>query len=609
MDTTLNRSQARTRPLTSIGIVLLSCGLAPAALAGPFTLVTNGVPTVLDPPPLVEGGEVLLPAPVISHTLGIAVLPTRIAGMWVASAYGKRIYLRANTTRYLLEGAETQAAQPPRIQGAQMHVPVSTLAGNFDLTVNQPAGDRLEITGGGGKVLAIRQGSHPDWVRVVVDLDGPATFRWIQDQQMVNIVLPAADQETTPTYKKWAFREPLVPEVMQVPGVNGGTSVVIGHRSPANALVFTLTDPCRIVIDLPRRAPQTPGPPKAPEDLEYRRETPWVVHQLATSRGVAVAYTLTLPTGEGKVKLRPAMANNSVRGRATVGSIVSRFGAYAGLNGGYYASDGAPLGMLVIDGEWIKEPILGRTVLGIMQDGSFQMGNVKFRGRIALPGVGDMTIHGLNRGHEDSDDVVLFTSRWGKPTAEKEKATRVMLSAGGQVLLVNSEGRGMEIPDKGYVLSVVGSGAAQAAKAQVGGIATIQLLTDPAWPGLRHALGGGPRLVANGRPYITSGTERFRPDVASGAAPRSAIGILPNGDVVLVVVDGRQQEHSAGFTLGELAAFLVKLDVKDAMNLDGGGSATLVVGRTVVNRPSDGCSRPVANALLAFHVPQATASR
>lgn len=608
MYTTLNRSHSRSHSLKASGLALLLLGLGPAALAGPFTLVTNGVPTPLDPPPLVEGGEVLLPAQVISHALGIAVLPTRTVGMWVVSAYGKQIYVRANTTRYLKEGVETQAACPPRIQGGQMQVPVSTLAANFDLALLQPGDDRLEITGGGARVLAIRQGSHPDWVRVVMDLDRPATFRWMQDQQTVSILLPA-DGETAGTYKKWAFDEPLVPEIMQVPAATGGTSVVIGHRSPTNALVFTLTDPPRIVVDLPRRPPETPGPRKAPEDLEFQRITPWQVHRLATSRGLTVAYSLVLPTGQGKAKLRPALANDLVRGRATVGSIVTRFGAYAGLNGGYYAPDGAPLGMLVIDGEWIKEPMLGRTVLGIMQDGSLQMGNVKFAGRIALPGAGNLTIDALNRGHEGSDEVVLFTSRWGKPTAEKEKATRVMLSAGMQVLLVNAEGRGMVIPDRGYVLSVVGPRAAQAAKAQVGGVASLQLLTDPPWPGLLHALGGGPRLVANGRPYVTAGTERFRPDVTLGAAPRSAIGLTPDGDVALVVVDGRQKDYSAGFTLSELAAFLVKLGVTDAMNLDGGGSATLVVGRTVVNRPSDGGPRAVSNALLAFHVPQATASR
>jgi len=592
----------------AVGLSLAASMVGHAVAAAPFTLVTNGVPTQLDPPPLVEAGEVLLPAQVISHTLGIAVLPTRTAGMWVVSAYGKHIYVRANTTRYLRAGAEIEATHAPRVQGGEMHVPVSTLAANFSLTVSHPAEGGLEIAGQGAAVLAVRQGSHPDWVRVVIDVSQPATFRWMQDQQMVSVLLPALTDAADSAYKKWAFNEPLVPEIMQVPSVGGGTSVAIGHRSPTKVLVFTLTDPPRIVIDFPRRVPETPGPLTAPEDLEYQRMTPWHVHRLQTSRGLAVVYTLTLPTGKGAVKLRPALATDGVRGKATVSSIVSRLGAYAGLNGGCFAPDGTPLGMLLIDGEWIREPILGRTVLGIRQDGSLQMGNVKFAGGIALPGVGNLRIDALNRGHETTDEVVLYTSRWGRPTAEKEKATRVMLSPAMQVLLVNDQGRGMQIPENGYVLSIVGPCAAKAAKAQVGGTATLQLATDPAWPGLRHALGGGPRLVANGRPYVTAQTERFQPDIAVGASPRAAIGLMPNRDAVFVVADGRQKEYSAGLTLAELATFLTKLGVTDAMNLDGGGSATMVVRSAVVNRPSDGGPRPISNALLAFHVPPATAS-
>jgi hypothetical protein len=175
-----------------------------------------------------------------------------------------------------------------------------------------------------------------------------------------------------------------------------------------------------------------------------------------------------------------------------------------------------------------------------------------------------------------------------------------MLGPDLKVLLVNTEGRAMAIPEGGYVLSVVGTRAATAAKATIGATAKLNLGTDPPWPGLLHAIGGGPRLVANGAKYITSATEHFRSDVAYGAAPRTAVGVTAGGDVLLVAVDGRQAGYSVGATLGELADFLIKLGAKDAMNLDGGGSTTLVVRGRVVNRPSDGGQRRVSNALLAF---------
>jgi hypothetical protein len=81
--------------------------------------------------------------------------------------------------------------------------------------------------------------------------------------------------------------------------------------------------------------------------------------------------------------------------------------------------------------------------------------------------------------------------------------------------------------------------------------------------------------------------------------PRTAIGCTGNGEVVVVTVDGRSSE-SKGLTLDELASLMLKLGCSDAMNLDGGGSSTMVLGGTVLNRPSDGGLRSVANAVLLF---------
>ena len=63
-----------------------------------------------------------------------------------------------------------------------------------------------------------------------------------------------------------------------------------------------------------------------------------------------------------------------------------------------------------------------------------------------------------------------------------------------------------------------------------------------------------------------------------------------------VEVDGRQKE-SIGMTLNELAGFMVELGCEDAMNLDGGGSATIWFDGSVRNKPCDGSERPVANSL------------
>lgn len=75
--------------------------------------------------------------------------------------------------------------------------------------------------------------------------------------------------------------------------------------------------------------------------------------------------------------------------------------------------------------------------------------------------------------------------------------------------------------------------------------------------------------------------------------PRTIIGEYANGDLIFIVVDGRQSDWSSGATLERLLEKLVELGVKEGYNLDGGGSSTFVYEGKILNRPSDGKPRPV----------------
>lgn len=117
---------------------------------------------------------------------------------------------------------------------------------------------------------------------------------------------------------------------------------------------------------------------------------------------------------------------------------------------------------------------------------------------------------------------------------------------------------------------------------------------------VRYALGAGPRLVKDGQVYVTSQSEGFKPDVAVGRAPRSALGVTGDGRLILVTVGGRRSGLSIGVTLEELAQIMIELGARDALNLDGGGSSTLVVRGYVVNLPSGEGERKVGSAVLVF---------
>ncbi|MDB5190988.1 MAG: exopolysaccharide biosynthesis protein [Segetibacter sp.] len=108
---------------------------------------------------------------------------------------------------------------------------------------------------------------------------------------------------------------------------------------------------------------------------------------------------------------------------------------------------------------------------------------------------------------------------------------------------------------------------------------------------IREAVGGYHLLVQDGL-KVGQGDPSIE--------PRTAVGVTTGKIVYFVVVDGRKADYSNGFSLGQLSDVFVALGVKDAINLDGGGSTTLVVKEganwIVKNRPSDPAPRPIGNA-------------
>ena len=77
------------------------------------------------------------------------------------------------------------------------------------------------------------------------------------------------------------------------------------------------------------------------------------------------------------------------------------------------------------------------------------------------------------------------------------------------------------------------------------------------------------------------------------------IGVDGHAGVWLVTVDGRQRDHSLGMTFVELQRLARRIGLRDALNLDGGGSTTMVVRNEVVNSPSDLTgARAVSDVLL-----------
>jgi hypothetical protein len=121
----------------------------------------------------------------------------------------------------------------------------------------------------------------------------------------------------------------------------------------------------------------------------------------------------------------------------------------------------------------------------------------------------------------------------------------------------------------------------------------------------------GPLLVCDGRSIVDDGDDegfsaaagQFDSDITVGRYPRCALGI-GDDELIAVCCDGRRSGVDSGLELGELARLMVSFGARDAINLDGGGSATLVHRGHLLNRPYSNQdqpapeSRPVVTALL-----------
>jgi hypothetical protein len=329
-----------------------------------------------------------------------------------------------------------------------------------------------------------------------------------------------------------------------------------------------------------------------------------------TAHGPKVIHVLVAPKPTGLYALKPVLSNGMLLGRERVSAMQRRVSAtatVAGINGDLFAwQQGFPSGMLMQDGVIHASPNSGRSSIGIAADGSLFVERVSLFG--TWQGLGQRRpVNGVNKA---TGAVVLYTPAWGPTTPAGTGTVEATLSAfpsatpatdlTGLVAQVKQNG-GTPIPPNGAVLVARGAqGPRLAGEAPVGQTVTIRLTLKPDWTGVVDALGGGPLIVRGGRPVFRA-LEEFSTYQLSIRHPRSAVGQTADGRIVMLAVDGRQAGYSVGMTNFELALALMRYGVVTGTALDGGGSTTMAFDGTVLNRPSDGSERAVAEALLVHY--------
>jgi hypothetical protein len=327
-----------------------------------------------------------------------------------------------------------------------------------------------------------------------------------------------------------------------------------------------------------------------------------------TPRGPLSLYVIRGPRPVGLYSLGPVLSNGTLLGRQTVSSMERSVAAQTtsiGVNGDFFNwADGYPTGILMRNGVLDHQPHPRRSSLGVDAAGTLHVDRVSFSG--AWQGTGPAHPIQLLNDPPRGAETGLFTPAWGDVTPPAQGTLEFVLAnlppivpgtaVTGQVADVHPGG-GTRIPPGGAVLVTRGRAAnAAGVEADVGSPVKVTFALAP-WSGIVGALGGGPLLVRDGHGAVDA-REALSSAQLQGREPRTAVGQRADGGIAIVAADGRQR-GSVGVTNWELAAELVRLGCVTGMALDSGGSTTVALDGTVLNRPSDTTGeRPVSEALL-----------
>ncbi|HZM76023.1 MAG TPA: phosphodiester glycosidase family protein [Candidatus Limnocylindrales bacterium] len=278
--------------------------------------------------------------------------------------------------------------------------------------------------------------------------------------------------------------------------------------------------------------------------------------------------------------------------------------AVAAVNGDFFDinNSSAAQGIGIQNGQLIQSPVSGHNnAVGITAEGLGKVLSVYFEGTATPEGGTPITLTQFNNLIQ-ANGIGLFTPQWGSYNRARAvegaaQVTEVTIVDGAVTSVANVAGTG-PIPAGTSILLGRDSAAASLAALAVG--IRVDIAYRPkAGDGsnLRAAVGGNVVLVRDGVP---------QPNGDPAMHPRTAVGFSADGrKMFLLTVDGRQAD-SRGVTLTELGTMMAELGAYHALNLDGGGSSTMLAREPgsdavqVENQPSDGGERSVPNGLAIF---------
>ncbi len=281
---------------------------------------------------------------------------------------------------------------------------------------------------------------------------------------------------------------------------------------------------------------------------------------------------------------------------------------------------GVPMSNAIIDGKIVAKDASGQDAIGILEDGTAFISYTYFYSFLTKEDGTQVNIHNINK-YRQPYSIYLMTDEFSNETQNTTKGYDVVLgSIEGEMRLgtqmtavvesITETNASAPIP-KGKIIITVDANAPAEFLDPIKSLVEGEKVTirfsaegDPRWKEVKTGMGSvGGRLLINGE---------VNPNLATGAAPRTAIGITKDGKIILYTIDGRQNDHSYGVQLKTLATRMKELGCTDALNLDGGGSTVITAQlpgnhySTIKNKPSDGKERKVSTFFYFINTAEKT---
>ncbi|MDB9529050.1 phosphodiester glycosidase family protein [Oscillatoria sp. CS-180] len=566
--------------LTGIGLtVSVSMQSTTVALASQNKQTAQHLVTPIAQSPLASGGMTI--------TLGDKTLPIP----W--DKRGDRIGVADLPLLHHL-GIELQdtsiAAEQPLLWFSETATPVSAWHRNgyryLDLTdwaaaqgwQLVPIGSSLRIQAPAGKITAGRRGRQTWGDRLVLEVDRPVMWSFVEETTAFTLTIQA---EADGAFSSAALmgQNGNVLNTLQV--VPRGDQVELRGTfdETARPRVWSLTNPHRIVVDISQVD-------VVPRDIQWAPGVRWRQEYITVGDRAFPVHQIWLDLSS-ETQLQPIWSNPvQLPGITPLVTMAANSRAAVAINGGFFnRNNQLPLGAIRSNSQWISGPILNRGAIAWTPEGQSALSPLALSYGLTTAQGETFPVNHINSGYVQAG-IGLYTAAWGRtytPVSDRETLVTVNQNQVVQQTVTGAANTGTySIPPEGYVLALRSFNSATPSLSPGTTVSLSPDLRPQRFAEFPFAIGGGPILLQNGRINADARAEGFSDAFAAQAAPRSVIATTPNGNMILAAI--HYSPGGRGPTLRETAQIMQQLGAQDALNLDGGNSASLYLGGHMINR-------------------------